>query len=101
MSLLGHPEVTIPSQAHRDPPVGGKPTAGGGPTEAHGCPRGRDAVHLLVYNDSQTPNSSDGPGWTLVAWAGTARRWSAALAPHGAGALIGPRVAKAAPRCVS
>jgi hypothetical protein len=63
--------------------------------EARACPRGPDAAYQLIYNDPEDPDTEYPLGWTLTAWRGRDRCWSAALAAHGAGALTGPRLAKA------
>jgi hypothetical protein len=63
--------------------------------DAPACPPGADATYLLVYNDPEGPAQDQPTGWVLDAWDGDAVRWRATLAAHGAGALAGPRQAKA------
>jgi hypothetical protein len=63
--------------------------------EPAACPHGSDAVYLLLYNDPATPTADYAVGWSLSAWTGSVPCWCAALTAHGAGALTGPRHAKA------
>ena len=63
--------------------------------EPDACPRGSDTAYVLTYNDPAAPAAGYAVGWTLSAWTGRTSRWSAGLAAHGAGALTGPRHAKA------
>jgi hypothetical protein len=63
--------------------------------EAPACPPGAAASYLLIYNDPEGPVDSHPTGWVLDAWDGDAVCWRATLAAHGAGALAGPRQAKA------
>jgi hypothetical protein len=63
--------------------------------DAVACPPGTSATYLLIYNDPEGPTDAHPTGWILDASVGDALRWRATLAPHGAGALAGPRQAKA------
>lgn len=63
--------------------------------DAPGCPRGEQATYLLIYNDPEGPTGDHPTGWSLNAWHGDVAWWSATLSAHGAGALAGPRQAKA------
>lgn len=89
MSLLGRMGSVVPDPIDAGPPAEAAANTGGHE------PRGSDALHLLIYNDPADPAGPYGQGWTLVAWQGTERRWSIALAAHGANGVAEARVAKA------